>query len=205
MVVFLFLLFFQRVASLIAVIRDNKHILIDGIITVGTQPKVKNNFILGVSFGNHLIALVSQILNVTVVEMLPPVKILSIEVNFSCKSIVLDLEPVSWGYVWPVWIKIAAHLFFRKKDIGFVVGPYLRTGWNVLGKRRANSSVRVIEIVSEISIGEIEPHFAGLVWAAGFNFKWLREVFRPDWRIHLEGTDPRYYYQNDSKHYGFHI
>lgn len=99
MVVFLFLLFFQRVASLIAVIRDNKHILIDGIITVGTQPKVKNNFILGVSFGNHLIALVSQILNVTVVEMLPPVKILSIEVNFSCKSIVLDLEPVSWGYV----------------------------------------------------------------------------------------------------------
>jgi hypothetical protein len=83
------------VASFIAVIWDIKQILIHGNITIGIQPKVKYNFIRSLSFGNPFIALVSQILNMTLVKTLLPIIILSIELELSHESIVLDLEPVS--------------------------------------------------------------------------------------------------------------
>ncbi len=87
-------------AKLLTVVWDGKYRWIDGSVTVGIKPEVKNYPVSSISFGNHFFALISQILNVSEVVMLPSVKILSIAVGFACEDIVLLTEPISWNIAW---------------------------------------------------------------------------------------------------------
>jgi hypothetical protein len=76
----LLLAFSALVTGLLAVIWNSKNRSFDGIIIIRIKPEVKNDSVLGVSFGNHFFAFISQIFNVSVIVALPSVKILSIAI-----------------------------------------------------------------------------------------------------------------------------
>ncbi len=84
------LLFRVMPAIFNAVIWDVKNILVDNIISIGIQPKVKCKKLITpcISFGYHFITLVCQILNCTLVQTWPPVKMLPVELDLSRESIV---------------------------------------------------------------------------------------------------------------------